>query len=357
MSNIVKQALDSYAANNVTTFAHDRSQTVGASEIGQCARKVWYVKNEIDPQQNVERDVEYSDGWGARMRGTVFENKFWVPAMRERFGDNLMFAGEEQTPLVSGFLSATPDGLLVGLSPGVQQAIGVQSDCVMVECKTVDPRTNLVEAKDENVFQTQVQMGLMREKTHWKPTHSIISYTDASWWNDVKEFVVAFDPKTFELAKARAMTVMTALSADELKPEGWIAGGRECNYCPFTGPCGIERRNLPFAEEPVDPQFAAEVRDLALRLQHFTEARKDCEASERELQDEIKNRLREKSVKKIPGVVSWSPVKGRQGYRMADLLAAAEAAGVDTTQFETEGTPGDRLTISVSSTGASKSAA
>ena len=347
-STIVKQALDAYAHSNATTFAHDRSQTLGASEVGQCARKVWYLKNEIDPQQKIERDAEYNDGWGARMRGTVFEDKFWVPAMRAKFGDKLMFAGrDEQKTLVSGFLSATPDGLLVGLSPGMQQAIGVQTDCVLVECKTVDPRTNLVEAKDENVFQTHVQMGLMRETTHWKPTHSIISYTDASWWNDVKEFVVAFDPKIFEHAKARAMTVMTALDAAELKPEGWIAGGRECNYCPFTGPCGVERRNLPFQEQPVDPQFAAEIRDMALRLTHMSEARKDYEAEERELQDEIKNRLREKGVKKIPGVVSWSPVKGRSGYRMADLIAAAEAAGIDTEQFATEGTPGDRLTISV----------
>lgn len=354
MSTIVKQALDSYAHSNPTTFSNDRSQTLGASEVGQCARKMFYLKNEIDPQQHIERDVDYNDGWGARMRGTVFENKFWVPAMRARFGDKLKFAGEEQTPLVSGFLSATPDGLLTDLSPGIQQAIGVQTDCVLVECKTVDPRTNLVEAKDENIFQTHVQMGLMRELTHWKPTHSIISYTDASWWNDVKEFVVAFDPKIFEHAKTRAMTVMTALDAGELKPEGWIAGGRECRYCPFTGPCGVERRNLPFQEQPVDPQFAAEIRDLALGLKAYERERDYQDEQVREMQERIKNRLREKGVKKIPGVVSWSPVKGRQGYHMAALLDAAEAAGIDTAQYATEGTPGDRLTISVASSGASK---
>ena len=79
--------------------------------------------------------------------------------------------------------------------------------------------------------------------------------------------MVAFDPAIYQAAQDRARLVMTAKSVSETKPEGWIAGGKECNYCPFTKPCGVERRNLPFQQQPVDPQFAAEMTDMARELQ------------------------------------------------------------------------------------------
>ena len=346
---IIKQTLDAYAALSTKNWSHDRSNTVGASEVGACARKTFWLKNENDARHRAERDPEYQDTWGARVRGTVFEDSFWEPALRARFGVRLKFAGHEQKTFVSNFLSATPDGMIVGLSEKEKAEIGTDADCVMVECKTADPRTNLTEAKAVNVYQTQVQMGLVRELTPFKPAHSILSYTDASFWSDVKEFVIAFDERVYEAAKERAMIIMTATNAADLKPEGWIAGGAECKYCPFTKACGIERRNLPFQDAPVDEQFAAEIADMALALKS---AERDCACDEtrvRTLQNAIKDRLREKSVRKIPGILTWSNVKGRAGYDNKAIKEAAIAAGVDIAQFKTQGEPTDRLVIEISS--------
>jgi hypothetical protein len=345
---IIKRTLDNYAASLSKAWSHDRSNTVGASEIGQCARKTFWIKNENDSAHGAERDPDYQDSWGARMRGTVFENEFWEPALRARFGDRLLFAGKDQKTFVDSFLSATPDGLIVNLRQSEQNEIGIQSNCVMVECKTADPRTNLTTAKAQNVYQTQVQMGLVRENTEHKPTHSVLSYTDASFWSDVKEFVIEFDPRLYEAAKERSMIIMTATDASDLKPEGWIAGGSECNYCPFTKACGIQRRNLPFQDiAPVDPQFAAEITDLARQLKIEEAYRDRNDASVRELQEEIKSRLREKGVKKIPGVVTWSSVKGRSGYDNKAIKQAAIEAGVDVEQFQTISEPSDRLVIQI----------
>jgi len=343
--SIIKQTLDAYALSSAKAWGHDRSSTIGASEIGQCIRKVFWLKNENDSARRAERDPEYTDSWGARMRGTVFEDAFWEPALRARFGDRLKFAGKTQFTFTDNFLSATPDGMIVDLTPEEKAEIGTDADCCMVECKTADPRTNLTTAKSTNVFQTQVQMGLVRENTDYRPTHSILSYTDASFWSDVKEFVIKFDERVFETAKDRAMQIMTADSAAELKPEGWIAGGSECNYCPFTRPCGIARRNLPFADQPVDPQFKAEITDLANLLRAVEANRDSDETRLRELQDEIKNRLREKGVRKIPGVLTWSPVKGRSGYDNKAIATAAADAGVDIEQFKKQGEPTDKLVI------------
>ena len=347
MTHIISNTLDAYANSTAKNWSHERSNTVGASEVGACARKVYWLKNENDPHHRVERDPEYTDSWGARMRGTVFEDHFWEPALRARFGVRLRYAGHEQKTFVKDFLSATPDGMIVALNDREKEEIGTSADCCLVECKTADPRTNLTDAKPVNVFQTQVQMGLIRDMTAFKPTHSILSYTDASFWSDVKEFVIAFDPAIYEVAKERATLVMTATSGADLKPEGWIAGGKECNYCPFTKACGIARRNLPFQDEPVDPQFAAEITQFARTLREAELDRDHDDEVVRILQNTLKNRLRDKGVRKIPGVVTWSKVAGRKTYDLVGLKSAVTCYGGNGEDFAKIGEPSDRLTIEI----------
>ena len=80
---LVAKALHAYADQSPTKFdRNERLQTVGASEVGQCERKIFWLKNEGDPTHGVARDEGFVDTWGARARGTVFEDRFWVPAMR-----------------------------------------------------------------------------------------------------------------------------------------------------------------------------------------------------------------------------------------------------------------------------------
>lgn len=346
MGGMIAGLLDRYAKTQDKAWAHDRSQTVGASEVGQCARKVYWLKNEGDAAYGAPRDADYEDTWGARMRGTIMENELWVPAMRAQFGERLLFAGEDQRTLVSGFISATPDGLITELKADEHPTLPIGT-CVTAECKTADPRTNLTEAKSENVYQTHIQMGLIRELTPYKPTHSILSYTDASFWNEVVEFTIPFDPKVFETGQRRAAMIMTATHASELKPEGWIAGGRECEHCPFTKSCGIQRRSVPDNAVQADPQFAAEMADLALAARRWERARDEAEERLRETQQDMRDRLRSKNVKRIPGVVSWSSVKGRQSYNDKAIREAAIQAGVDIEQFSTVDEATDRLTISL----------
>lgn len=346
---MIKEALDSFAANSNKTFAGDRSQTVGASEVGACARKTYWMKNEGDKVHGATRDSEYADGWGARARGTVFEDSFWYPAMKAKFGNALHYAGPDQKTFVSGFLSATPDGLVDLPKPDALKRLGVPDiggDCIMAECKTADPRTNLVEPKPQNVFQVQVQMGLVRELTPYKPMWSVLSYTNASFWDEVVEFPIKFDPAVYQVAKDRATLIMTATSAAELKPEGWIAGGHECEYCPFTVACGITRRSVPEKDVATnDPQFIAEIADLAKEINFCKTSISAEESVLRELEQGVRDRLREKNVRKIPGVISWSSVKGRKTYDSKRLQEAAIEAGIDIEQYAKLGEPTDRLTI------------
>jgi hypothetical protein len=347
--------LDAYAVTLNRFAPEDRIHTVGASDVGQCERKVYWTKNLGDPDYGAPVDDDYVDSYGAKLRGTVMENVFWAPGLKAAFGERLLFAGEDQKTFVSGYLSATPDGMIAQLTMEERVLIlrsadeeGVGTE-VMVECKTYDPRTNLADPKTENVFQTHVQMGLVRELTQYKPTHSILSYTDASWWNEGKEFVIAFDASIYANAKKRAERIMTATSAEQLQPEGWIGGGRDCEYCPFTRPCGVERRRVPdaaaLAALPAD--LVAEVTKLARAIKQIDSAIDTESAVMRDLQDRLKTVLRNASVRKVPGVVSWSSVKGKSGWDNKSIREAAIEAGVDISAYATEGEPSDRLQITL----------
>lgn len=326
-----------------TLFLMDRMRTIGASEIGQCARRMYYVKTEG------QRDTDYDDRWGARVRGKIMEQKFWLPAVRRRFRKKLLIAGNQQTTVHDRYLSATPDGLVIEQPRDVLAEFGIPdigpSCCFILECKSIDPRVNLTAEKHEHAMQTQVQLGLIRLLTPYKPEFALISYMDASFWDDVDEFVVTYDAEIYERMHVRAVKIKTASAATELQPEGWIAGGKECEHCPFATACGIVRRSLPETEAAADPQFVAEIKDLCIEHEQLALSLKSIEAEINEVKDDIKNRLREKSVRKIAGVLSWYPVKGRAGYDMDRFKAAAIEKGLDPTDYATEGNPSDALRV------------
>ena len=61
---------------------------------------------------------------------------------------------------------------------------------------------------------------------------------------------------------------------------------------------------MPFQDNEVDPQFAAEMKDAALSLRAMENSRDTLDSDVRAAQDQIKSRLREKGVRKIPGVLA-----------------------------------------------------
>lgn len=338
---MIEQALDEYVKK--TTEQWDRKGTVGASEIGQCARKISYTKH--------GQPRESQDSWGSHVRGTVFERHFWYEALKLKYKNKLLYAGPKQKTFSVGYLSSTPDGLVCSLDSDVLRQYGVrdiESDCILVECKTIDPRTHISEAREQNKFQVQVQLGLVREQTKHDPVYALISYTNASTWDDVSVYVERFNPGIYAHAKIRAKDILTK-DPQDLKPEGWIAGGDECKWCPYVRACGVARRNLPEEDrlKQVDPQFAAEITDLCRGAKALELNAKHAYSLVLEAQQNIKNRLRDRGVRRVEGVVLWSAVKARLSYDYTKLRQAAADAGINVDQYSTVGEPTDRLQIFV----------
>jgi hypothetical protein len=355
---LIKSALQAYVDAQLQRYRErhktSHSRYIGASEVGLCIRRIWYSKQTL----RTPLDTKHSEteGWGAARRGATFERYFWLKAMRAKYGDNLLYAGGRQRTMQHDHLRATPDGLLINQSEDALAALGVldigPSGEIVVECKTIDPRIPLQTAKPEHEFQAQVQLGMFRLCTEHRPLYAVISYTNASFFDDVIEFVVRWDPDVFGQAVKRAAKVMQSTDARQLQPEGWTGGGKECQWCRFKQPCDAIRLPTEQVNDAVaiDPQIISELvahgrneRALATKVSALQE-------EQRNIQEAIKSRLRDLSLRRIEadGIkIVWSPVKGRPSFDMVKLREAASALGLDIQKFETVGEATDRLIITL----------
>lgn len=352
---VSKAAMDAYAASRPKKFGKKRALVVGASEIGQCSRKIGYLKKSEDERYQVDPDPDYLDSYGARVRGTVFES-YWVRAMRHTYGDNLLMAGSKQKSWTVDCLSGTPDGILINQKRDLLKHLGVNdigpSGAIVVDCKTIDPRISLKTAKPEHVYQVKVQLGLIRELSEYQPDFGLLSYHNASFWDDVVEFVVAFDSKIYERAKIRAGTIIHSESAAELLPEGWIAGGDECTYCQFKRACAAVRGDVPAPGKGrrLDSQTFEHFAQLAKQYSDLSTTVSGMEDEQRHIQHQIKELLKENGLRRIDEgniKVIWSPVVGRPSWDMPAIRNALVATGIDIEKFERTGEPTDRLIVSV----------
>ncbi len=346
-----KGLFDNFATETAKVFSHNRSQTVGASEAFGCIRKTWFSKR--GAEFGYKQDADFEQSWGATKRGDLIEAHFVVPGLRSQLqkqipSAELLFAGDDQATLVLGHNSATPDGLITGLPRNALASYGIpdiESDCVVLEIKSIDPRVSLREEKSQHNGQTQVQMGIIRDLGKYKPNYAVILYIDASFYDNIKVFVVKFDPDTWEAAKKRANNVFTISEAARLAPEGKF--DNTCTYCPFKAACSSVNVNSvpPDTKKKVEIKTDEEIAALVAAYREAQDAQKKAEYQFEVAKENIKEALRERNTRRAHGEdfkVSWFTVAGR---RTLDKEAMA-ADGIDLEKYEKEGQGYDQLKIS-----------
>lgn len=338
---MIKEALHAFVTENQRQFTHDRRKTIGASEIGQCARKLWFLKH-------AEKDEDHVDRWGASERGNLIE-ALWTRAMRDHAGrGKLHYAGHNQRTFFDSEspLSCTPDAVLE-----------LEHEDILLECKSIDPRAKMERVKYEHEAQVQVGMGITRQATKYNVNTAIVSYIDASFLDEVREFRIAFDAQVFSNLRARAKAIMAANNADGIRPEGVIAGGQECEYCPFAKQCSAMRASaVPVRENGSDLSEAQlkKLTHLARQRAELADMLEGIEHDKRELEATIKDILRQAETRRVTTDelrIVWSALKGRPSWDWPRLRAAAAKAGLDLAPFETVGNPSDRLDIRLTRSG------
>ena len=350
------ELFDKYMASNQKVWVHDRSKTLGASEVFGCIRKAFFDKR--GKEFGYSPDEEYEEDWGALERGNLIENYFVVPAVRDHMPENVsvLFSGDDQLTLVLGRNSATPDGLITGLPEGCAVRIkgggqdifipNIISDCIILEIKSIDPRATLLEERAKHHGQTQVQMGLFHAQTEFKPYFGIVLYIDASFLSRLTPFVIEYDPKVFAAAQSRAEAVWEGTHPNEYLAEGRFSNA--CDHCKWQGACGTTNRDsIPShadSERQVTPETLEKIDPL---VKKFFEAKKSKEEAERTFElagEEIKNFLSGTNRRKMTGP-TWSVTWfGQDGKSRLDTKAM-EADGIDLEKYKKDGNPFDVLRV------------
>lgn len=349
-------AFDMFVASTGKTWAHDRSQTVGASEVWACLRSVWYEKR--GKEFGIEPSDEEEGNWGAMERGNLIENHFVVPGLRLALpkmeslpkGVELILGGSDQKTLVLGKNSATPDGIIKGLTPGPLTIRGgkqeiyiedIEADCIVLEIKSIDPRSTLLEEKARHHGQTQVQLGLIREMTDFKPVYAVVLYVDASFLT-MTPFVVKFDPSSYAVAKTRAIDVYTINDPMMIMPEGRFTGS--CDTCRWAGPCKTATINGIPTKGKSTPEAVAATDPLVLDLLAAKKAYEEAELRVEVAKEKVKEALMDFKTSSLVGKtwrVTWYSVKGRERLDKAKMIED----GIDMEKYTTTGAPHDQIRI------------
>lgn len=360
----LKKAFPGFAAKQQVGFGGDRSETVGASEIGQCARKIAYEKH----YGKKKYDANYAPPNGASIRGNIMEDHYSVPLLEHTLSEQapdakLIWASQaDQQRFVSEAwkLSATPDGLIINAPRDFLKEYGVEDTLceeIAVELKSYDPRTNTNNhPKSAHVEQINSQMGLINAAGEYAPKWGIIVYVDASFMDEISVYPVRFDPAAFDNQKSRAIAVMTVEHPDMIRPEGKIAGGHECNYCPFQGSCkgyadviptntvafedmASGSKQLMMSAVGTYANVQRQIDDLTPRLEVAKAEIKELLASNGSRF--VKGKMRDKRTFEI----AWKKRKGSRRANAKAAIAKLEELGIDTDEYYTEGKPTEYLTI------------
>lgn len=352
----LKKVFDDFVKGQTKDWTdHDRSTTVGASEVFNCLRQLCFEKR--GEELGYEPDEDYDERWGATFRGSTMEGTFIAPALQTCLPDDLEFhfGGEDQVTLKSGRGSATPDGLITGLPKGCTLVVtygdkdieieDIVTDCIVVEIKTINPFMELFDEKENHRRQAIIQMGHIRENSVHEPHYGIVIYVESSWWDDIDIFDVEYDEDIYKASHARANDVFAVKDVDEILPEGKMSG--ECTYCRWKTACGVTTLNgipkddgLPdipselktFFEEQVDAYMSAKV------------AEKTAQADAKDAQERLKELLMDLEQPKAQGdgwKVSWASVAGRKSIDKQAMIDD----GLDIRKYEKEGRPYDVLRV------------
>lgn len=336
-----------FSDSNEKEWKYDRNASVGASEAFGCIRQTYFKKFQYEP------DDDHVQDWGAAKRGDIIENHFAVPATKAIMpeGSELIYAGDEQETLRVGRLSATPDGLAINLPADALAQLNIpdiESDCVVIEYKSFDPRATIKEEKAIHAGQVQVQMGLIHELTEYRPEYAVIIYFNASWLSDIRPFVVKRDPKIYTAAVARAKQVFATEDPKDLMAEGKISGG--CTYCEFTEECAYAQGEAtPKTKKKIDdPETVARLALLAERQKTFAATQKDAEHEKKLVEEEIKQILRDKDTKGANDdsfSISLSWCGGKKSLDTTLLAGDLLEKGMDIEDYQKIGNGYERLTI------------
>lgn len=349
-----RAGFNSAMAANQKVWAHDRSQTVGASEAASCWRQNYFKKRKPELADEAE---EVDPEWGHTERGNLIENEFVVPTLKHMFGeDRCLFMGAEQQTFVDGRLSATPDGVVVDLPFNALENYdipNIEGSDIATEVKSFGgdhaaPRKRkegdkvFYEARPKHVAQNIVQMGILQRKTNYQPKVGVVLYVNPVNLKDIRVATVRYDDKVYQHLKARAEAVFEPdKEAKDFPAEGQLTG--DCKYCDFCNACSaVEIARNPNANVPTDkfdPATQQRLRELTATVATLRKEEKERDKAKKAVENELKNLLMELGTNRASGD-GWSTnLVQYKGRKSLDKERLVEDFDIDIEDYMIEGNP------------------
>lgn len=363
-----EDVFDEHVAGSQKVWSHDRALTVGASECFGCIRSTFFKKR--GKELGFAPDPFYEESWGAMRRGDLIENYHIVPAVRaglRRRGMDLIMEGDDQETIVDGRSSATLDGLIIPVDPSLNGKIPkdflayygipeVNVDSIVLEMKSMDPRPfeRLTKEKSVHHGQTQMQLGLVRETTHYRPEHAIVLYFNASWLDDMRVFVVHRDEDTYAFGRARNEKVYAEDNPATYPAEGKLDGS--CAYCKFTQACAkVNKERVPEKRKALNAKEIAEqdedmleqMDELVLERNAVKEEEKEIAKRIEDLNEDIRQLLINNDQSRAVGK-GWKVFYSYQGGAKRLSATKLQEAGLNPDDFKEEGAGFEKLTVTTS---------
>lgn len=342
-------------AANAKVWEHDRSQTVGASEVAGCWRHSYFKKREPELAETPE---EVDPEWGHTERGNLIENEFVVPTLKHMFGeDRCLFMGSNQKTFVDGRLSATPDGVVTDLPNNALELYGVAdiaTGVIATEVKSFGgehaaPRRKKLDdgqmrytAKTKHIAQNIVQMGILQRKTNYQPQYGVVLYVNPVNLKDIRPAAVQYDDNVYKHLKDRAEAVFDPQkSAKDFPAEGLLTG--DCTYCDFCNACNkVEMERFPdkvIKTETLDTEKQEKLYNLTAKVQAYRDEMKRIETEKKKAETELKDTMFAIGTTRAAGEGWSASVSQNAGRKSLDKAKLVEELGIDLEDFQTEGNP------------------
>lgn len=338
-------------------WSHDRSKTVGASEVFGCLRQTAAKKRW--PEEAREPEEFDETNWGHTERGNLIENFYAVPKMRGMFGaENCFFMGDDQKTFhASEHLTATPDGCAVNIPRDALALYGVadlgrDGTEIVPEIKTFSPSAAPKNGpKPRHEGQNHVQIGVIRQHTNYQPDYGVILYINPINLKDIRPFPVRYDHRIYEMAKERAAKVFDPNAKPKDFPaEGKFPGRNDCTYCEFQDWCnGVEMSKYPgkaVSLERMGEELKAEFETLARKVKAARKAADEAEGVKKTLETELREKMFDHGTSRVGGEdwsISVNKIAGRKTLSKDKL----KADGVNLDDYMVEGNPHFRMNVNV----------
>lgn len=362
-----EDCFDEFVANHQKTWKYNRNEMVGASECFGCIRKTWFGKHGDKFGFTVDKDHE--ENWGAMRRGDIMENHLIVPAIRQglhRRGMDLIMEGDDQETIRDGYNSATLDGLVVATDPALGGKLpkdfleyygfegDLDADSVVLEMKSFDPRIEIKQAKAIHYGQTQMQMGLVRDTTEYKPEYAIVIYVNASWYDDIRAYLVPFVESEYLIGRERNEKVFEVEDPALFAPEGKLDG--DCKYCKFKDACSLvstgrvpDKRDALKAGEidGQDPEMLSRMDALVETQARLKAIEKQNKRDVEEANEAIRQELINAGTSRAVGE-GWKVFYSSQAGAKRLSTALMVEAGLDPDDYKEQGNGFEKLTVTTS---------